>query len=36
MLSSGLGWYGNTERRLKICLDRAIWRHADWLVLSIG
>ncbi|WP_428486894.1 IS701 family transposase [Rhodopila sp.] len=29
------GWYGNTERRLQICSDRAVWYHAGLPVLPI-
>ncbi len=29
------GWYGNTERRLEICSDTAVWYHAGRLVLPI-
>jgi hypothetical protein len=29
------GWYGNTERRLEICSDRAVWYHAGLPVLPI-
>jgi hypothetical protein len=29
------GWYGNTERRLKICSDRAVWYHAGLAILPI-
>jgi hypothetical protein len=30
-----LGWYSNTERRLEICSDRAVWYHAGLPVLPI-
>ncbi len=29
------GWYGNTERRLEICADTAVWYHAGLPVLPI-
>jgi hypothetical protein len=29
------GWYGNTERRLEICSDTAVWYHAGLAVLPI-
>jgi DDE superfamily endonuclease len=29
------GWYGNTERRLEICSDCAVWYHAGLPVLPI-
>ncbi|MDQ2765403.1 MAG: transposase [Pseudomonadota bacterium] len=29
------GWYGNTERRLEICSDSAVWYHAGSPVLPI-
>jgi DDE superfamily endonuclease len=29
------GWYGNTERRLEICSDTAVWYHAGRPVLPI-
>jgi hypothetical protein len=29
------GWYGNTERRLEICTDTAVWYHAGQPVLPI-
>ena len=32
---TGSGWYGNTERRLEICSDTAVWYHAGRPVLPI-